>query len=78
MALRTILHFPDPRLRTQAKPVTVFDKELRRLIDDEPYRQRLGDAARQRAAALPSWEESAGRLFAMLRAVAYGDRRGSP
>jgi glycosyltransferase involved in cell wall biosynthesis len=48
---------------------------LRRLIDDEPYRRRLGEAARQRAAALPTWEESAGRLFAMLRAVANGDRR---
>ncbi|HEX6403265.1 MAG TPA: glycosyltransferase family 4 protein [Pseudonocardiaceae bacterium] len=46
---------------------------LRRLIDDEPYRRRLGEAARQRAAALPTWEESAGRLFATLRAVAFGD-----
>jgi glycosyltransferase involved in cell wall biosynthesis len=43
---------------------------LRRLIGDEPYRRRMGQAARQRAATLPTWEESAGRLFAMLRAVA--------
>jgi glycosyltransferase involved in cell wall biosynthesis len=43
---------------------------LRRLADDEPYRRRLGQAARRRAAALPTWEESAGRLFATLRAVA--------
>jgi glycosyltransferase involved in cell wall biosynthesis len=43
---------------------------LRRLVDDEPYRRRLGDAARQRAATLPTWEESADRLFATLRAVA--------
>jgi glycosyltransferase involved in cell wall biosynthesis len=48
---------------------------LRRLIDDEPYRRRLGEAARRRAATLPTWEESAGRLFAMLRAVANGDCR---
>jgi peptide deformylase len=34
MALRTILEFPDPRLRTRALPVTVFDAELGRLIDD--------------------------------------------
>jgi peptide deformylase len=34
MALRTILEFPDPRLRTRAQPVTVFDAELGRLIDD--------------------------------------------
>jgi peptide deformylase len=34
MAIRTILEFPDPRLRTRAQPVTVFDAELGRLIDD--------------------------------------------
>jgi peptide deformylase len=34
MALRTILEFPDPRLRTRAQPVTRFDATLRTLIDD--------------------------------------------
>lgn len=34
MALRTILEFPDPRLRTRAAPVTEFDAELGRVIDD--------------------------------------------
>jgi peptide deformylase len=34
MSLRTILEFPDPRLRTRALPVTDFDPELSRLIDD--------------------------------------------
>ena len=34
MALRTILEFPDSRLRTIAKPVTDFDSALRALIDD--------------------------------------------
>lgn len=34
MALLTILEFPDPRLRTVAKPVEVFDDNLLRLIDD--------------------------------------------
>jgi peptide deformylase len=34
MAIRTILEFPDPRLRTRAQPVTQFDAELGRLIDD--------------------------------------------
>ncbi|MGC8520930.1 MAG: peptide deformylase [Steroidobacteraceae bacterium] len=34
MALRTILEFPDPRLRTRAQPVTRFDTRLHRLIDD--------------------------------------------
>ena len=34
MALRTILEFPDLRLRTIATPVTNFDSCLRALIDD--------------------------------------------
>ncbi len=34
MALLNILKFPDPRLRTRAKPVTEFDDELRRLVAD--------------------------------------------
>jgi peptide deformylase len=34
MAQRTVLHFPDPRLRTKALPVETFDKELQTLVDD--------------------------------------------
>ncbi len=34
MAIRTILEFPDQRLRTRARPVTEFDAELGGLIDD--------------------------------------------
>ena len=34
MARLTILEYPDPRLRTRAAPVTVFDSALSRLIDD--------------------------------------------
>ncbi|HTL19198.1 MAG TPA: peptide deformylase [Steroidobacteraceae bacterium] len=34
MALRTILEFPDPRLRTRAEPVTSFDAALGTLVDD--------------------------------------------
>ena len=34
MALLNILHFPDPRLRTVAKPVEEFDDELRQLVSD--------------------------------------------
>lgn len=34
MALKTILEFPDPRLRTRAQPVTRFDAGLHRLVDD--------------------------------------------
>lgn len=34
MAIRTILEFPDPRLRTRARPVTRFDAALTQLIED--------------------------------------------
>jgi peptide deformylase len=34
MALLTILHHPDPRLRQKARPVERFDAELQRLVDD--------------------------------------------
>lgn len=34
MAKLTILEFPDPRLRTKAKPVTQVDDKLRALVDD--------------------------------------------
>ncbi|MEM7563608.1 MAG: peptide deformylase [Pseudomonadota bacterium] len=34
MALLNILHFPDPRLRTVAKPVTEFDATLKQLVRD--------------------------------------------
>ncbi len=34
MALKTILEFPDPRLRTRAQPVVRFDASLHRLIED--------------------------------------------
>ena len=34
MSKLTILEFPDPRLRTKAQPVTVFDATLQQTIDD--------------------------------------------
>jgi peptide deformylase len=34
MAIRSILEFPDPRLRTRAQPVTRFDADLHRIVDD--------------------------------------------
>ena len=34
MALLKILEFPDPKLRTVAKPVKYFDKNLKKLIND--------------------------------------------
>ena len=34
MALLPILEFPDPRLRTRARPVKVVDAAIRKLVDD--------------------------------------------
>ncbi len=34
MSILTVLEFPDKRLRTQAKQVTVFDQTIKTLIDD--------------------------------------------
>jgi peptide deformylase len=34
MALRDILHFPDPRLRLRASPVAVVDEPIKALVDD--------------------------------------------
>jgi peptide deformylase len=34
VALLSILEYPDPRLRTVARPVTAFDERLRRLVAD--------------------------------------------
>ena len=34
MSILSILEFPDPRLRTVAKPVVVVDKAIKNLIDD--------------------------------------------
>ena len=34
MSIRTVLEFPDRRLRTKAKEVTVFDQAIKSLVDD--------------------------------------------
>lgn len=34
MAILQILHYPDPRLRTVAKPVSVFGDEVQRIVAD--------------------------------------------
>ena len=34
MAILSILHYPDPRLRNKAKPVTEVDDTIRALVDD--------------------------------------------
>lgn len=56
MARLTILEFPDPRLRTRATPVTVFDSALSRLIDDmfETMYAAPGSASRPRRSTCTS------------------------
>lgn len=34
MAILDILHYPDKRLRTVAKPVTTFDDKIKKLVED--------------------------------------------
>lgn len=34
MTVRTILHYPDPRLRRQARPVVEVNDQVRQLVDD--------------------------------------------
>lgn len=34
MAVRSILHYPDPRLKQISQPVSLFDTELKRLAED--------------------------------------------
>lgn len=51
---------------------------LQRLAEDEPLRQRLGRAARQRALSRPTWDETAARFFGALREVADVPKSPSP
>jgi glycosyltransferase involved in cell wall biosynthesis len=50
--------------------VAALTTALFRLAEDEGLRTRLGAAAARRAAGFPTWEDSAARLFAELRAAA--------
>jgi glycosyltransferase involved in cell wall biosynthesis len=50
--------------------VAALTAALRRIVDDEALRIRLGKAAARRAAAFPTWEETAAQLFGELRAAA--------
>ena len=43
---------------------------LRRLAEDPDHRQRLAEAARERGRRLPTWSDTAGRFFGVLRELA--------
>jgi hypothetical protein len=51
---------------------------LRRLTEDEELRTRLGAAARHRAAALPTWEQTAERSFAAVSEAIGRPGRAGP
>lgn len=45
MPVRTILRFPDPRLRQTSKPVIAFDATLRQLVSDMKDTMYLAEGA---------------------------------
>jgi glycosyltransferase involved in cell wall biosynthesis len=47
--------------------VDALTAALRRIVEDEALRSRMGTAAARRAGTFPTWEESAARLFTELR-----------
>jgi glycosyltransferase involved in cell wall biosynthesis len=52
--------------------VAALSRALASLAAEEPLRRRLGEAARARALARPTWDESAAAFFAAIRSAAYG------
>ena len=58
--------------------VAGLGRALRRLAEDEPLRRRLAGAARERAAARPTWAQSAERFFAALREAAAAGQGSGP
>jgi glycosyltransferase involved in cell wall biosynthesis len=47
---------------------------LRRLVEDEPMRRRLGASALARASVRPTWDETAAAFFAAIRSVTASGR----
>jgi glycosyltransferase involved in cell wall biosynthesis len=52
--------------------VTGLTAALRRLAGDRQWRVRLGAAARERGRQLPTWSDTAGAFFGLLRQLAEG------
>jgi glycosyltransferase involved in cell wall biosynthesis len=57
--------------------VAALTGALRRIVDDEALRARLGEAAARRATTFPTWDDTATRLFDELRAVVESARPGT-
>ena len=60
-------------LAVEPGDIAALTAALRRLVEDEPYRQQMAAAARTRAQSFPTWADSAARLFGVLRDVAAGE-----
>jgi hypothetical protein len=73
LAGRMIVHGPLDRNQVSALPRR---RRVRAAERPGALRHRLGAAARRRAEDLPTWEESAARLFATLHAAADGRPAG--
>jgi peptide deformylase len=81
MSHLTILEYPDPRLRTKAQPVAVFDTALQTLLDDmfeTMYAAPIGSAIRSMftsSCRSSTSEERNQPLVLINRAIAPGKRQ---
>jgi glycosyltransferase involved in cell wall biosynthesis len=57
-------------LMAEPSDVAGLAAALRTLAEDGELRARLGAAARRRAAEFPTWDQTAGQFFAVLREAA--------
>jgi glycosyltransferase involved in cell wall biosynthesis len=56
--------------------VAALSRALLELATDEELRRQMGQAARERSLARPTWEQSAAAYFAAIRSVLDARNRG--
>ena len=64
MTLLDIIEYPDPRLKTGARPVTRFDDQLRRLADNRGHTMYAAPGVGLAATQVDVHERSRSRLGA--------------
>src|SRR5262249_17039587 len=74
MALRRIVRFPDPTLRQPTRPVTEFDVNLRRLVEDMMETMYAADGAGLAAIQVGALE----RVFIIDAGIAGHDPSEAP